>query len=292
MANETEYGNIITQTNVISDGITPALVNPVVVAPLIRYEPLPVQTMVKLFRKDGYLTAETINQSAVQAVDGAEQELTQSSVTATIVKLAATCMLSVEAQAFTSMTLADVARYIGEAIGRDWDDEILALFSGFSGGVTAASTLTWDDVLDAQYTVRSGTNGVSWGTLRAVLDFKGAKELRKEFNASAAASLSLESQLELLRGIGSARGYIGSKSGVEVFETSGLPTATTDDVALVFDPELAFGAMASNAPMVKTRWLGGAGDGTRGFCDEVSGWIFCDVIEWNDAAGCMLKSDT
>lgn len=292
MANETELGNIVHQTNVISDGITPALVSPIVVAPLLRYEPLPVGTNVKLFAKDGYITAEQVNESAVQAVDGAEQELTQSSVTATCVKLAATCHLTVEAQQFSTISLGDLARYAGEAIGRDWDDEILALFSSFSGGVTASSTLTFDDILDAQYGVRNGTAGVSWGELHCVLDFKGAKELRKELASSSAAALSLESQIELLRGIGSPRGYIGSRSGINFFETSGLPTSGSDDVALIFDPMLAFGAMASNTPQVRTRWLGGAGDGTRGFCDEVSAWIFCDVVEWNDAAGYMIKSDT
>lgn len=292
MANETELSNIAHATNVVSQGITPYLVNPVVVGPLIRYEPLPVGTNVKLFRKDGYLIAEEVNESAVFAIDAAGQELTQTSVTATAVKLVSNVCLSVEAQQFSSLTLNDLARYAGEAIARDWDDEILGLFSGFSGQVTATSTLTIADCLTAAYTVRSGTAGVSSGRLITVLDYKGMMEIEKELTASGAAHLANPSEISLLSGNRQPNGYRGSKAGMDFYETSGLPTSSSDDVALCYDPNLAFGGMISTQPQVRLRWLGGTGDGTRALCDEVCAWIFCDIIEWNDAGGVGILSDT
>jgi hypothetical protein len=293
MANETELANIAHITDVISDGITPALVNPTVVAPLIRYEALPVGTNVKKFRKDGYLIAEQVNESTVHTVDDAGQELTQSSVTATCVKLCSNCIVSVEAQQFSSITLADIARYIGEAIARDWDDEILALFSGFTGNaVTASSVLTIADCLEAAYKIRAATAGVSTGPLKGVFDFKGIYEIQKELVASSAAHLAIPSEVALLQGMSGLNGYAGSKAGIDFYQTSGLPTSGTDDVALVFDPMLAFGAMVSPQPVVQVNWLGGAGSAQGGYSHEVAGYIFCDVIEWNDQAGATIASDT
>jgi hypothetical protein len=294
MANETEYSNIVKVAAVISDGVTPALVDRIVVAPLIRYEPLPVgQSNAKLFRKDGNLTAEEVNESTVHTVDAAGQELTQTSVTATAVKLCSNCILSVEAQTFTSVTLADISRKIAEAIARDWDDEILALFSGFTGNtVTSTSVLTINDILEAVYKIRAASYGVSGGQLKGVFDFKGIFEIQKELTASSAAHLGVPGQIELLAGIQAPNGYVGSKAGVDFYQTSGLPTSGSDDVALVFDPQMAFGAMAAAAPVVNVNWLGGAGSAQGGYSHEVSGYFFCDVIEWNDACGCAVNSDT
>ena len=293
MANETELGNIVHQTNVISDGITAALVNPVVVAPLIRYEALPVGTNVKLFRKDGSLTAEEVAESTVQTVDAAGQELTQTSVTATCVKLCSNCILSVEAEQFSSITLGDIARYCAEAIGRDWDDEILALFTGFTGNpVVSTSVLTLADCVEAGYKIRAATAGVSVGQLKGAFDFKGIFELQKEGLASGAAHYAVESEIALLKGMTGLNGYAGSKAGIDFYQTSGLPTSGSDDVALVFDPLLAFGGMISPSPIVKLNWLGGAGSAQGGYSTEVAAYIFCDVIEWNDQAGATVSSDT
>lgn len=291
MAYETERANIIQQTNVISDAISPALVQRVVVAPLIYSEDLPATTPVKLFRKDGYLTAEEVNESAVLAVDGAEQEVTQSSITATAVKLAAASIVTVEAERFGQLNAAQIARYIGEAIARDWDDEVLALFSGVSGTVTCTSTAVAEKLLDAVYTVRSSTAGVSSGMLTAVLDYKAILELRKDIITSAASVWTQPSLTSLLAGVTATNGYVGDLPGVRLYETNGLPTSGTDDIACVFDGALAFASMASPSVDVRAKWLG-AGDGTRGFATEYTGHFFCDVVEWNDGAACGFLSDT
>lgn len=293
MAYETELANISHVTDVLSDGVTPALVQTPVVPALIRYEPLPTGTNVKLYRKDGSFSAEQINESSVQAIDGAEQELTMTEVTATAVKLCASCFITVEALRFSPITIPDLLAKLGAAIGRDWEDEILALYSGFTGNtVTCASVKTFDDVLESAYYVRSGTAGVSDGRVVHVSDYKGLYELTKEQWNSGATPLSLMQNNALLQGYQlGQKGFRGERGGILFYETNGLPTSGSDDVSLTYDPMLAFGAMADNAPVVTIRDLG-AGDGTRGFGKELSAYFFCDVIEWNDAAGCPCLSDT
>jgi hypothetical protein len=291
MAYETERGNFVAPTNVISDAISPALLQRVVVAPLIYSEDLPSNTNVKLFRKDGSLTAEEVNESAAQGIDGAEQEITQSSVTSTAVKLAAATIITVEAERFSQVTGADISRYIAEAIARDWDDEVLALFSGFAKTVTCTSTAVAEKVLEAVYSVRSNTAGVSSGMLNGVFDYKAIFELQKDIITSAASVWSQPQQTSLLAGVTGMNGYVGDLPGVRLYATNGLPTSGSDDVALVFDPAIAFGSMVSPIVDVRSKWLG-AGDGTRGYATEWTGHIFCDVVEWNDYAGCGFLSDT
>jgi hypothetical protein len=293
MANETEQGNIVNPTNVISDAIAPALVQGPVVPALIYYEAVPDSTKVRLWRKDGYLTASEVNESAVLAIDGAEEEITQTSVTGTAVKLAAACIVTVEAERFSKLDALKVAGYLGGALGRDWEDEILALFSGFTTStVTSTSVKTWDDILQSAYYVRANTAGVADGPLVHVSDYKGIYELRKEAWNKAASPLSLVQNIEILRGFDlGGKGYQGEQGGVLLYQTNGLPTSGSDDVSLTFDPYLAFGAMADNMPSVESNFLG-AGDGTRGFAREYVAWMFCDVIEWNDQAGCPVLSDT
>lgn len=288
MAYETESANFVGPTNVVSDAISPALVSPIVVAPHIYYEPLPTGTNVKLMRKDGSLTAEEVNESTAHAIDATGQELTQSSVTATCVKLCSNCEVTVEAEQFKNVNWGQIAQYEAEALARDWDDEILALFSSFDNNVTASSVCTMADAIQAAYNVRANTSGVATGRLVGVFDYKAIMELQKEVLQSSASNYAIEQEVSFLRGERPLNGYAGSKAGIDFFETSGLPTSSSDDVALIFSPALCFAGMISDSPQVRIFWQGGIG----GYITEVAAWLFCDIVEWNDAAGCGLKSDT
>ena len=285
MANETEVSNFALTTDVISDAISPALVQAPVVAPHIYYEALPAGTNVKLWRKAASVTAAEINESAIVT----PQEPSESTVTATVVKLGGTILLTVEAQR-VGASQGDMVRLLAEAIGRDWDDEIIALFASISNQVTATTTLTINDVLEAAYNVRANTAGVSSGPLVGVFDYKGIHEIQKELTGSTAAHLSNASEISLLQGVG-ANGYVGEKSGVYFYQTDGLPTSGSDDNALVYDPAITFGGMISPSVETRINFIGGEGP-TRGFADSINAWIFCDVIEWNDGAGCGILSDS
>jgi hypothetical protein len=286
MAFETELGNVVTPTDVISDRISAPLVQAVVATPLIYTEDLPVGTNKKKFRKEGSLTAETIAESADYTFS-ASSEYTETSVLSTAAKSVCISKATVEMQQFAeTMSLGKLADAQGKALARAMDAKILALTSGLSQVVTATNVLTVNDVLQALYLVQSSTAGVSGGKLRAIIDFKGANELRKEIISSGAAAFSQESMTTLLAGIQQLNGFVGSLPGVDLFQSSGLPTTGGDDIAAVFDPDLCFAGVVG---VVDNR---SAWKGSEGLFDELTGWIFNDFVEWNDLAGCGLRSDT
>jgi len=286
MANETERANVVAPTDVISQGISAALVPNVVVMPLIYTEDLPTGTNLKKMRKAGSLTAETIAESNAYTFS-ASSEYTETSVNATAAKSVVISKATVELQQFSdTMSLDKLTEEQGKALARAVDAKPKALFSGLSQTVTSTNILTVADLMQAAYLVQSGTSGVSGGQLRGVLDFKGVNEIRKEIVASGAAVFSQESMTSLLSGIVQLNGYVGSIPGVDLFATNGLPTDSSDDVGAVFDPNICFAGIVG---VVDNRsvWKG-----SEGLFDEMTAWIFSAYVEWNDAAGCGVKSDT
>lgn len=285
MTNHTELSNIAIPTDVVSDAISAALVQSVVAWPRIYSEDLPVGTNVKKFRRDGSLTAEEIAESASYTFS-ASSELTQTSVGSTATKFGCVSKLSVEAQQFAGVTPAQIYQKQGEAIARDLDDEILALTSGVSTVVTASNVLTIDNIMTAVYNVQNGTQGVSSGVLDGLFDYKGIMEVRKELLNAGAAVFSQPQQTSLLAGTAQNTGYVGSLPGVNLYQTNGLPITGGDDIAVVFDPALAF-ASVYGGMQSKASWKG-----SEGFFDELATYVFFDVVEWNDAAACAVRSDT
>ncbi len=275
-------------TDVVSDGITAALVQKVVVMPFVKAEDLPANTAVKLFRKDGSVTAETAAEAAAYTYS-ANSEISQTTVSATAAKTVVCTKISVEADQFGTITPADIPGYHGAAIARALDDEILALFSGFTGNtaVTATSVLTVADIMQAAYKVNASLAGRDGANLIGVFDYKGIYEIQKELTQTGATPFAIESMVSLLKSTQGLNGYRGSIPGVDCYCTDGLPTSSSDDVALVFNPDLAFGAMYSPGVQTRETWVG-----SSGFHTEYSSWIFNKCIEWNDLAGCTVKSDT
>lgn len=286
MANETERANIVAPTDVISQGISAALVPNVVVMPLIYTEDLPQGTNLKKFRKAGSLTAEDIAESATYTFSGSS-EYTETAINATAAKSVVISKATVELQQFSdTMSLEKLTEEQGKALARAVDAKPKALFTGLSQTVTSSTVLTVADVMQAAYLVQSGTSGVSGGQLRGVFDFKGINEVRKELLASGAAVFSQESMTSLLAGIVNLNGFVGSLPGVDLFGTNGLPTDSGDDVGAVFDPNICFAGVVG---VVDNRsvWKG-----SEGLFDEMTAWIFSAYVEWNDAAGTRVRSDT
>lgn len=285
MAFETERGNIVTPTDVVSDAISAALVQRTILFPLVYTEDLPDNTPTKKFRKAGSLTAAEVAESAAWTF-GAGSEYTETSASATATKFACVSKLTVEADRFTPVSPDKLYQEQGAAIARDVEGEIKTLFSGFSNAVTATSIATVADILQALYLVQSGTSGVSDGMLAGVFDYKAIMEIRKEIVASGASHYVQPNQTTLLAGIAADSGYVGDVPGVNCYQTNGLPTDTGDDVNLVFDPALAIAGMVGP---IQTRqsWKG-----SEGFFDELASYLFSDFVEWNDAAACAVKSDT
>lgn len=292
MANETVLTGIAHPTDVYSDAISAALVDAVRLVPLIYSEDLPANTTVKYVKKDGYLTA-----SAAAVAEAASYSTLSAYATTGIAltaeKHAVISFISAEAKRFGGVDEALIARKQGEALARKLDSLIAALFAGFSKSVTATSTLTVEDILDAAFTVRRNIKGAAGRKLTACLEYAGVHEIRKELVKSASAVYTIPAMVSLLGTPGqtqiTANGYVGDLPGVEVFEFGGCSTSGADNVQAVFDRDMALvGIYGQRVETVITE----VGGGNPSFGTEIASYIFHDEVEWNDLAGCQVLSDT
>lgn len=289
MAYETELSNLVTIGNAISALASPALVKAAIGLGLVHAETFSTDTNVIKFRKNGNVVAETLAESTAYT-PSASSELTDSSITCTAVKAVVASKLSVEALRFgtSAASLERLAQEHGYALGRAFDAALLALFTGFSTGITATTVLTKDNLLDAAYNVRAGMKGAGGGKLVGVFDYKGVNEIRKELTSISASAFSNPSLLQLVEKIPEPSALAGEFAGIEIYETDGLGTSGGDDIGAVFHPEYAFCAGLGGDVKTAVQFLGGSG----GFVYEISSHFFYDVKEWNDAAGCKVLSDT
>lgn len=283
MANETEYANIIKNTDIISAGISPALVNMVVATGLIYAEDLPVGTNKKLARKNGRLTAAVLAEG-IAHTRSANDELTQTSVDCVAQKHVVFNFPTDEALRFTGYSAEAAANEMAAALARDLDDEILALLTGFSQSVTSASITTVDDLMDACYQIEEENAERVGAPLVALLDKKQAMHIRKEVVKSAASAYTSPNLITLLTGMKQPNGFVGTLPGLEIF-TQNTVTDAGLKVGLVFNPDIAFFSMYETQPdfvaIVKRE---------EGFYLELSSKLYAKVVEWNDVAGCQVRS--
>lgn len=288
MANEQLYSSSAHQTDVISAAISGALVKKLVCVPLIYAEDLPQGTAVKLFRKDGSYTASSISEAATYSFSSSSVNA-QSTVSATAAKTGLATKLTVEAEQFGNINMAKVIQGHANAIARSLDSDVLALFSSFStSSQTATTIMTVNDLMDAVYKVVAQNAAPVGGALNAIVHHKQLNEVKKEVLQNGAAAFANESMISLLKNSPQAsNGFAGTLPGLNLYQTSGLPTSASDTIACVFNSDMAFAGMYSPSVGVRQVWVG-----SGGFYNELASWVFSKVVIWNDAAACKVLSDT
>lgn len=287
MANETELSNIAHQTDVISDGISAALLQDIVVVPQIRSEDLPSGTATKLFRKNGSLVAQSLAESSTYSYS-ANSELTQTTVSVTATKIVVVSKFSVEAQTFSGLDIAGIIAEQGPALARLLDDNVLALFSGFTSNTApdTGSALTVEGLMEGAYRVAAAGARRVGRNLTAIVEHKGAFEIKKQLVQSGASVFAQPEMATLVRGVEQPNGYQGSLPGMDVFSTDGIPVTSSNDDNLVFNPDIAFAAMYGPVVTMAPIW-----DPTL-FAWIISSYVFSGVAEWNDAAACRVNADS
>ncbi len=190
---------------------------------------------------------------------------------------------TVQAERFSSKVLAKAPALQADALARKVDATWLALITGFTNTVEAAgASLSKDDLLDAQYTVHAALN--SDDTLHIVTNRAMRTELRKEVTDTSASAFSKEVMLQMATRKVNPQGFYGEFCDMLMFNTSGLPQDSTDDIAACFHPSYAF--FLGLDPTVYTRAQFVA---SNGLYTEVASWMFANVGEWIDDAGCQLR---
>lgn len=287
VANITEFSNSITIGNALSKVASPALVKATCMMNLMYTEDLPAGTMTVKFVKKGSLTGATLAESTALAPD-ANGELTDASVSATIAKCAVVSGLSVEGETFGNISLDRLGEEQGAAIGRFVDNDAISLFTGLSVTVTAATVLTLDDIMLGQFNIYNSNCPNQEVMLQCVLHPKAHYNIKKELIQSGATVWQNPNFLGLLNSTPKPNCYVGTLPGIcDVYATTGQQTSGGDSADGIFHPMWCFAGAFAPAPVTWVRQKG-----AEGFYTEVASYYFYDVLEWNDACGVQLLSDT
>lgn len=129
-----------------------------------------------------------------------------------------------------SNVVADMGRLFGEAIAKKMDQDLLALFSGFSTGVGGAST-AMSAALVAQAVARLRANAVPSDALACVVHPYVAYDLKKDLT-----NTFQNPNAGVIQNEAMSVGYVGTLFGVPVFESSNIADTGTagDYVGAVF----------------------------------------------------------
>lgn len=184
-----------------------------------------------------------------------------------------------------SNVVADVGRLFGEAIARKVDQDLLALFSGFSVGVGGASTtITAAIVMQAITKLRAAA--VPGDALACVLHPNIAYDLKAALTTTGNVAFTGGAFGDIANEAMRA-GYVGQLFGVPIFETSNMADTGTagDYVGAVFHRDALGLAMVGDL-MIETQrrasYLG----------DDIVASMHYAVGELYDTYGCKITADS
>ena len=199
-------------------------------------------------------------QSAAGVTEGDEVSNTAIStngVTLTVSTVAVRTMITdlIRASA-ASNVVADVGRLFGEAIAKKMDQDLLALFSGFSVGVGDASTAFSAATL-ANAVARLRANAVPGDQLACVVNPYVAYDLK-----SALTNTFANPNAGIIQNEAMQTGYVGTLFGVPVFESSNIANNGTagDYVGAVFHRDALGIAMIGDITIETQRRASFVGD--------------------------------
>ena len=166
----------------------------------------------------------TVSAAAVnEATDLSNTAVNRTSVTITASEIGIMTTLTDLARNSSSRNIAaDIGKLFGEAIAKKMDQDLTALFDGFSSSIGGAGQeLTVDKIFQAVATLRqANVPGPYYGVLNPKVAYNVKKNLTNTFVNPNPNDLTNEA----LR-----TGYIGNIAGVQIFESSNVDGTTDTD---------------------------------------------------------------
>ena len=166
----------------------------------------------------------TVSAAAVnEATDLSNTAVNPTSVTITASEVGIMTTLTDLARNSSSRNIAaDIGKLFGEAIAKKMDQDLTALFDGFSSSIGGAGQeLTVDKIFQAVATLRqANVPGPYYGVLNPKVAYNVKKNLTNTFVNPNPNDLTNEA----LR-----TGYIGNIAGVQIFESSNVDGTTDTD---------------------------------------------------------------
>jgi hypothetical protein len=286
VANVTTFADSVNPTDVLSNLIAPALVKRVCMMNLMSTDSLPEGTLTKLVTRRGSLSSAAIlAEATAQAVNA---QLTDTSTSLQIAKAALVSGISVEQLDFGNITLGRMAQEHADDIARFVDNDSLSLFTSFTNSVTATSVLTIDDLELGAFNIYDSDVPNPEVPFASVLSHRGHLNIKQELRAEGASAYRNESFLQVLQTNPQPNCFVGNIPGIgDIYATSGHQTSGGDTVQAIFHPVWALAGAFAPAPVV---WIDQKG--SEGFYTEAASYYYYDVIEFLDAAGTQVLSDT
>ena len=224
-------------------------------------------------------------QTAAAVTEGAEvdnTEVSTSGVTLTVSTVGIRTIITDLVRASSaSNVVADMGRLFGEAIAKKMDQDLLALFSGFSVGVGDASTAFSAATL-ANAVARLRANAVPSDQLACVVNPYVAYDLK-----SALTNTFANPNAGIIQNEAMATGYVGTLFGVPVFETSNIANNGTagDYVGAVFHRDALGLAMIGDIAIETQR-------SARHIGDDIVASAHYGVGELYDGYGVKITADS
>lgn len=180
-----------------------------------------------------------------------------------------------------SNVVADIGRLFGEAVARKIDQDLLALFSGFSTSAGADSSALSAATI-AQAVAKLRANAVPAEGLACVVHPYVAYDLKKDLTNTFA-----NPNAGIIQNAAMSEGYVGMLFGVPVFESSNIADTGTagDYVGAVFHREALGLAMIGDINIETQRRASYLGD-------DIVGSAAYGVGELYDGYGCKVVADS
>lgn len=181
-----------------------------------------------------------------------------------------------------SNVVADLGRLFGEAIAKKIDQDLTALFSGFTGLTAGAADAALSAATIAQAVAKLRANAVPGDALACVVHPYVAYDLKKDLTNTFA-----NPNAGIIQNAAMSQGYVGMLFGVPVFESSNIANTGTagDYVGAVFHRDALGLAMIGDIAVETQRRASYVGD-------DVVAYAHYGVGELYDGYGVAVTADS
>ena len=282
MAGETKVSSLVTVAAYIDANIAPVLRAANVVLGIVYSTQFQQGSNSKKLKSKAAQTAAVV----AEAVGATVAEYTQTAGNTLLAKKAVVLNeYSEESELFGGLSLQELTEEQAMAISAKIDTDVLALSAGFSSSVgTSGVDLTPAQLATAFYTARLANAG---GPLVAILHPIQVSDIQQAIITSGAAFWSNPQEVAIMNGQAQANGWRGSYLGVDVFESTNVPSANAgaDRQGMVINPKLAIalGTMGGTRTLINT-------DVTKR-TTLISTAFYYDCKEYLDGAGVAVTTD-
>lgn len=288
-----DIADTVTIGNIVASRISPALKEAVVGMSIVATQNFSNAVNTIKWVKSGSLVAEGVNEGQVYTPTDANSDINDTSVTSTAAKIMVHSNVSHEALQFSGgmANFARIGDEQGRAIGRKYDDDLLALFNSITNVATATSTMDTDTLLTAQFNIYNAN--CPPGPLVALLGYKQVAELKKVVATSGAAQYANASQIAILNGTPAANNFVGNFLGIDIYQTTGHSTTGGDIQGGMWNPLYGFCSGVSQIFVEAVQFTGaGVASQVPGVSYSLTSWIYYDIDLWNNTCCSEVRSDS